>query len=40
MIVVSDTGPLNYLALIGHLNVLAAAHGDADAVRGRVLRFA
>ena len=28
MIVVSDTGPLNYLALIGHLDVLPALYGQ------------
>lgn len=28
MIVVSDTGPLNYLALIGHLDVLPVLYGQ------------
>jgi len=28
MIVVSDTGPINYLALIGHLDVLPALYGQ------------
>ncbi len=28
MIIVSDTSPLNYLSLIGHLDVLPAIYGE------------
>ncbi len=30
MIVVSDTGPLNYLTLIGHLEILPALYGRSS----------
>ena len=40
MIVVADTGPLNYLILIGHIDILEALYGEVvipPAVRDEML---